>query len=71
MKLSELNINTKGIIKNVMDGPVTAKLFEFGVLPGAKFTVIARAAFKGPIYLRVGTNLIALRRKEAEFIIVE
>ncbi|MFT7614640.1 MAG: ferrous iron transport protein A [Parvicellaceae bacterium] len=71
MRLSELNIKSTGIITDIVDNPVINKLFEFGILPGVKFSVVSIAPYKGPICIQVDDDLIALRKKEAENIIVE
>lgn len=69
--LSELKTNANGIIKEVMENRFSSKLVECGVLPGAFFSVINRAPFKGPIFIQIENNRIALRREEAAFILVE
>ena len=45
--------------------PVAARLAELGFLPGERVRVVARAAFGGPLAVRVGTGTFALRREEA------
>lgn len=69
--LSDLKINAHGVIKEVLENSFSSKLIEFGVLPGAIFSVVNRAPFKGPIFIRIENNRIALRREEAAFILVE
>jgi len=70
-KLSDIKTNQSGIISNVIDNPLISKLFEFGLLPGANFKVLNIAPFNGPISILIEDTRIALRRKEAEFIIVD
>jgi ferrous iron transport protein A len=45
--------------------PVAARLAELGFLPGERVRIVARAAFGGPLAVRVGTGTFALRREEA------
>ncbi|UKN03139.1 ferrous iron transport protein A [Paracrocinitomix mangrovi] len=71
MKLSDLKKESAGIIKKVEDSEIAVKLLEFGIIPGATITVISKAPFNGPIYVQVDDNLIALRRTEADFILLE
>jgi Fe2+ transport system protein FeoA len=71
MKLSDLDILYKGTITDIVEGSFASKLFEMGIFPGAKFTIIRKAPLRGPIYLQVETSLIALRRFEADNILVE
>lgn len=69
--LSDLKVNAQGIIKEVLENRFSPKLVEFGVMPGAFFSVINRAPFNGPIFIQIGDNRIAFRREEATFILVE
>ena len=71
LKLSEYSLGKMGVIKAVLENPVSTKLAEFGILPGVAFSVINRAPFKGPIFIQIDNNRIALRLKEAAYIIVE
>ncbi|MEX1003030.1 MAG: FeoA family protein [Crocinitomicaceae bacterium] len=71
MKLSDLNINAKGKVKQILEDVFSNQLFESGILPGVEFTIISKAPFKGPIYIKVEDNLIALRAAHAESIIVQ
>ncbi|MBI3133594.1 MAG: ferrous iron transport protein A [Bacteroidetes bacterium] len=71
MKLTDFEVNKKGIITEILDNPVASKLMEYGILPGASFYVLNKASFNGPIFIRVGSNRIVLRRTEAAAVIVE
>lgn len=70
MKLSELNKNQTAEINLVEDSNVALRLFEFGLIPGAKVTVVNKAPFNGPIYISVNNSLMSLRKAEAETIIL-
>lgn len=71
MKLSQLDKNSTGTIKEVLESNVLHKLLEFGILPGASFVLVEKAPFSGPIYIQVDTTLLALRISEAENVLVE
>ena len=71
MKLTDFEINQKGKITGIEDNPVAAKLMEYGILPGAHFSILNKASFNGPIFIRIGKNRIALRRAEASAIFAE
>ncbi len=71
IRLSDFKIKQMGVIKRILDNPIAAKLLEYGILPGAQFCILNKAPFNGPIFIQIDTNRIALRRNEAEFIIVE
>lgn len=49
------------------------KIIEMGLLPETSFQILYRAPFNGPYYVEYGEekSKIALRKEEAEFIIVE
>lgn len=71
MRLCDFKPNEFGVIKEVMENHLSAKLIEFGILPGVPFSIINKAPFNGPIFIQIDNNRIALRRKEAAFIIAE
>ena len=71
LRLCDLKVKKMGVIKYIQENPVAAKLAEFGLLPGTKFSILNKAPFEGPIFILVENNRIALRKKEAAFIIVE
>ena len=71
IKLTDIKLNQSGTINEVLDNPLITKLFEFGLLPGANFKVVNIAPFKGPISILVENTRVALRQKEAQFIIVD
>jgi Fe2+ transport system protein FeoA len=71
LKLTEFALNKEGIIIAIIEGPVTARLVEFGIYPGASVRIVTRSSFNGPLFLAVGESRIALRKTEAEAILVE
>lgn len=71
IKLSDLRENQAGIIKEILETKISEKLLEFGVHPGSSFKVLSIAPFRGPIFIQIGDLRVALRRMEANHIIVE
>lgn len=71
MKLSECKIKTEGIVKEILESEFDNKMLEYGIVPGVKLAVVSRAAFGGPIYIAIGSQRIAIRKKEAAHIILE
>jgi len=49
-------------------GPVTRRLMEMGVIPGAAVQVVKTAPFGDPIEIRVRGYSLAMRRSEADAI---
>ncbi len=70
-RLTDIKINRKGTIKYIEDNPLITKMFEFGLLPGSQIKIINKAPFDGPISVLVDDSIIALREKEAYFILME
>lgn len=55
-----------------MDALVDVRLQELGFVVGAKVVILSRAPFaKEPIAVRIGQSKFALRRAEAEKLVVE
>jgi ferrous iron transport protein A len=52
------------------DGPVTRRLMEMGVVPGAPVRVVKAAPLGDPLEVRVRNYHLALRRSEAQTISV-
>ncbi len=48
-----------------IDAELGLRLTELGFLPGESVQVVARAAFGGPLAVRIGTATFALRTSEA------
>ena len=69
-----LNALPQGVSARVVsvegEGPVSLRLMEMGVVPGAPVRVIKAAPLGDPIEVRVHGYHLALRRSEAETILV-
>ena len=55
---------------DMQDQELILRLSELGFLAGERVEVIAKAAFGGPLAVRVGTATFALRRPEAAGVLV-
>ncbi|WP_020532502.1 FeoA family protein [Flexithrix dorotheae] len=72
MKTADLlKVGEKGIIQKFLDETLSVKLLEMGFLPGSEVKLIRTAPFGCPLYLKVGKNFLALRRKEAVNVILK
>lgn len=71
MNLAEIKNNQTVIIKSLGNVSFLSKLYEYGMVPGAKIKILNKAAFNGPIYLELETYRFAIRKEEATFIEVE
>jgi len=48
------------------DGDISLRLRELGFRPGVKIQILGQAPFGGPLLVQIHTNVLALRRNEAE-----
>ena len=73
MTLADLNINEEAVIDclDVDDESYHRRLNGMGFRCGSKIIVIRKSPFNGPIHVRVGTTDFAIRRSDAESIIVK
>lgn len=62
----------KGKVKEInLTKELRDKLYELGLIPGQEIEVLQDAPLGGPVKIRVGDYCLALRRREAEGIVVE
>lgn len=71
MKLSQLAIGAKAIIKEFTDLEMSVKLMEMGCLPGEEITVQRIAPLGDPIAINVSGYQLSLRKREASTIILQ
>jgi len=72
IKLSSLKEGQKAIIQNIGEiGELKQRLLEVGLLCNEPIEVVKIAPFGDPILIRVGNNSFALRKEEADKIVVE
>lgn len=71
MKLANLKIGAEAkVVEVVGKTAVTKRLMEMGVVPGVSIKVIKTAPFGDPIQIRVRGYSLAMRKNEAETIVV-
>ncbi len=71
MKLSQLEIGKKGIVKEFTDLEMSVKLMEMGCLPGEEISVTRIAPLGDPIAIHVSGYMLSLRKREAATIILQ
>jgi len=71
MLLSEMKENQEGILEKFEDDHLAVKMMAMGVLPGCRLTVIRKNAFGKTFYVRVDQMRLAIRKKEAECIVLK
>jgi ferrous iron transport protein A len=70
MNLATLPNGTRAEVVAVVDGVARRRLTELGVRRGAAIEVLRRAPFGGPLAIRVGGGLLALRAADAVHVMV-
>ena len=71
MKLSQLAVGKKGIVKEFTDLEMSVKLMEMGCIPGEEVVVEQRAPLGDPISIRIAGYSLSLRLNEADQILIE
>ncbi|WP_462264030.1 FeoA family protein [Mucilaginibacter sp.] len=71
MKLSQLEVGKKGIVKEFTDLEMSVKLMEMGCLPGEEISVTRVAPLGDPIAIKVSGYMLSLRKREAATIILQ
>lgn len=71
MTLSEVPVRTPVTVTALtMPGDERRRLTELGLRHGVRVEVLRRAPFGGPVALRVGAGLLALRRLQTTQVLV-
>ncbi len=69
--LANLEIGAQGIVKTVLGkGAISKRLMEMGIVPGVAIKVVKAAPFGDPIEIRVRGYHLAMRRTEAESVVI-
>ncbi len=71
MRLSQLTVGKKGIIKEFTDLEMSVKLMEMGCLPGEEISIQRIAPLGDPIAINVSGYQLSLRKREASTIILQ
>ncbi len=71
-KLIDLKEGSKCKIKDLtLNKNIKKKLLELGLFPGQEVVVLQKTPFGGPVRLKVKDYCLALRRKDADNILVD
>jgi ferrous iron transport protein A len=71
MRLSQLEVGEKGIVKEFTDLEMSVKLMEMGCLPGEEIKVERVAPLGDPIAINVSGYQLSLRKREAHTIVLQ
>jgi len=68
--VASLKVGDSGIIEGYRDEVTATRVMELGGLPGRQVLMLRAAPFNGPCYLKIEGKRYALRRAEAENILI-
>ncbi|MCS6795437.1 MAG: FeoA family protein [Raineya sp.] len=71
MKLNEVPAGKKVKVQEYLQKGVFLKLLEMGVLPNATIEILGKAPLGCPIYIAVQDTFIALRKSEAQTLVIQ
>jgi ferrous iron transport protein A len=71
MRLSQLSVGQKGVVKEFTDLEMSVKLMEMGCLPGEEVCVERIAPLGDPIAINVAGYSLSLRKREASTIVLQ
>ena len=71
MRLSQLEVGEKGIVKEFTDLEMSVKLMEMGCLPGEEIKIERVAPLGDPIAINVSGYQLSLRKREAHTIVLQ
>ena len=70
--LSDLPVGSSCVVTNILgEGKVRRRLFDMGVTPGAKITVVKKAPLGDPLQVILRNYDLTLRKTEAELVVVK
>ncbi len=71
--ITHLKKGETATITGYLSNDVPLKVYEMGLLPGVVFTMKQQLPFNGPICIHIkdNPNAIALRKSEADLILIE
>ena len=71
MRLADLKEQEEGILLRFEDERLAVKLMAMGVLPGSRVRIIRKGSGGKTFYVRVDLMHLAIRKKEAECIVLK
>ena len=67
-KVANMLVGEKGIITDICLDHIPLNLLEMGCLPGNELELIQMAPLNDPLYLRIDSTFLAIRKETAEYI---
>ena len=71
ISLDTLQLGQSGHIEYIETYFLPLKLIEMGCLPGNAITLIQKAPFNDPLYIKIDDSFLAIRKETAQHIFVQ
>ncbi|MGI6453422.1 MAG: FeoA family protein [Syntrophomonadaceae bacterium] len=72
MTLRDMKVGQEATVEKIIRGTnAERRLFEIGIVPGARVTLLSRHPFKGPLVVKVGNTQVAIGRGVASAVEVK
>ncbi len=71
LTLNQINRHQTVHIHHITESPWSARLTEMGFMPGHTIAVIRKSPFGSTLYVRLNASRIALRKIEAEQVVIK
>ena len=71
VSLDMLSKGQSGLIDNFDTDELPLKLIEMGCLPGNTISLIQKAPFNDPLYIKIDDSFLAIRKETAKHIFVQ
>lgn len=70
--LDKLPLNTPGIVTKIdLDGPISRRILDLGIINGTKITPVFKSPFSNPIAYEVRNTILAIRNSDSENIYIK
>jgi len=70
ISLDQLTKGARATIESIETDQLPLKLIEMGCLPGNEISLIQKAPFNDPLYLKIDESHLAIRKETAQHIFV-
>ncbi len=67
----DLEIGESAIVKSFSDNSMACKLLTIGIIPDSRISMVRESPFGGAYCLKLGKTYVAVRKSEAQSILID
>ncbi len=67
----DLRVGERGVIKTLKEGSIACTLLTLGITPDTEISLIRKSPLGASLCIRMGDTIIAIRKKEAQSILLK